>query len=133
MTRLRIARLASAALVAVILAGCGAAADRPPSPAFTPPPRTSSSPGASASFEAPGSPIVGLVTSVDSAGLDQVKGFTLRTTNGQDLTFVLGALDNAADFAPGHLKEHMTAADPILVYFRSENGALVVYHLDDAP
>lgn len=133
MSRRRFVSLAGALLVAVVLAGCGASADRPPSPAFTLPPRASGSPGASASFELPGSPIVGLVTSVDSAGLDQVKGFTLRTTNGQDLTFVLGALDNATEFAPGHLKEHMTAADPILVYFKPENGALVVYHLDDAP
>lgn len=120
-------------LIALLLAACGATADRPPSPAFTPPPRESGSPGASASFEVPGSPIVGLVTKVDSAGLDQVKGFTLRAANGQDLTFVLGTLENAADFAPGHLTEHMTAADPVIVYFRAEDGKLVVYRLDDAP
>ena len=62
-----------------------------------------------------------------------VKGFSLRTVDGDDLTFVLGTLENGADFPPGHLTEHMTSADPILVYFRVENGALVVYKLDDAP
>ena len=121
------------ALLAAVLLACSATADRPPSPAFTPPPRESSSPSVSASLDAPGSPIVGLVTHVDSEGLDKVKGFTLRAANGQDLTFVIGTLENAADFAPGHLTEHMTAADPVLVYFRPENGQLVVYRLDDAP
>ena len=129
----RVIGLVAVALVAFALAGCGATADRPPSAAFTPPPRESGSPSASASFEIPGSPIVGLVTHVDSAGLDQVKGLTLRAANGQDLTFIIGNLENAADFAPGHLTEHLTAADPVLVYFRPENGALVVYRLDDAP
>jgi hypothetical protein len=129
----RVLGLVAVALSALIFTACSATADRPPSPAFTPPPRDSGSPGASASFEIPGSPIVGLVISVDAAGLDQVKGFTLRAANGQDLTFVIGKLENAADFAPGHLTEHMTAADPVLVYFRPENGQLVVYRLDDAP
>ena len=125
--------LVAVALLAAVLVACGATADRPPSPAFTLPPRESSSAGPSASLDVPGSPIVGLVTHVDAEGLDKVKGFTLRSANGQDLTFVIGTLENAADFAPGHLTEHMTAADPVLVYFRPENGQLVVYRLDDAP
>ena len=120
-------------VVVALLAACAGTAESPPVAAFTPPPRASGSPGASASLEVPESPIVGLVTKIESEGLDKVKGFTLRASNGQDLTFVLGALDNAADFAPGHLAEHMAAADPVLVYFRPENGALVVYHLEDAP
>jgi hypothetical protein len=120
------------ALLALV-AACSGTPESPPVAAFTPPPRESSSPGASASFEVPGSPIVGLVTKIDSEGLDQVKGFTLKASNGQDLTFVVGTLENAADFPPGHLTEHMAAADPVLVYFRVENGAMVVYRLDDAP
>ncbi len=126
-------RLVLVAIVVALVAGCAASPESPPVAAFTPPPRASGSPGASASSEVPESPIVGLVTKIDSEGLDKVKGFTLRASNGQDLTFVLGDLDNAADFAPGHLAEHMAAADPVLVYFRVVNGALVVYHLDDAP
>ena len=120
------------ALLALVGA-CSGTPESPPVAAFTPPPRESVSPGASASLEVPGSPIVGLVTKIESEGLDQVKGFTLRASNGQDLTFVVGSLENAADFPPGHLTEHMAAADPVLVYFRVENGAMVVYRLDDAP
>ena len=124
--------LAAVGLVA-ILAGCGGAAETPPPAAFTPPPRTTGTPGPSSSAELPESPVAGVVTRVDSSGLSAVKGFTLRTTAGDDLTFVIGTLENGAEFPPGHLVEHMTSADPILVYFRVENGALVVYKLDDAP
>jgi hypothetical protein len=127
----------SIAVLGVVLvalaAACASTPESPPVAAFTPPPRASASSGASASSEVPESPIVGLVTNIDSEGLDKVKGFTLRASNGEDLTFVLGTLENAAEFAPGHLAEHMAAADPVLVYFRLENGALVVYRLDDAP
>jgi hypothetical protein len=119
--------------LALVVAACGGAAETPPAAAFTPPPRTSSSAEPSASEEVPGSPIAGIVTAVDSAGLSQVKGFTLRTVGGEDLKFVLGTLENGTEFPPGHLAEHMAAADPILVYFRPENGALVVYRLEDAP
>jgi hypothetical protein len=119
--------------ILALVAACAGTPESPPVAAFTPPPHASASPGASASLEVPESPIVGLVTAIDSAGLDHVKGFTLRASNGEDLKFVLGTLENAADFAPGHLAEHMAASDPVLVYFRPENGALVVYRLDDAP
>ena len=127
------ARLVLGITLLAFVAACAGTPESPPVAAFTPPPHASGSPDASASFEVPESPIVGLVTAIDSAGLDQVKGFTLRASNGQDLKFVLGTLENATEFAPGHLAEHMAATDPVLVYFRPENGALVVYRLDDAP
>ena len=130
--RLSPALVAAVCLVA-ILAGCGGAAETPPPAAFTPPPRTAESAGPSSSAELPESPVAGIVTRVDSSGLSAVKKFTLRTTSGDDLTFVIGTLENGAEFPPGHLVEHMTSADPILVYFRVEKGALVVYKLDDAP
>jgi len=120
-------------VLGVVAAACGEAAETPPSAAFTPPPRTSSTPGSSTLGDLPESPLAGIVTSVDSAGLSEVKGFTLRTVAGDDLTFVLGTLENGSEFPPGRLAEHMAAADPILVYFRPENGALVVYRLEDAP
>jgi hypothetical protein len=119
-------------VVALVVAACGGAAETPPGAAFTPPPRTTSSAEPSAS-DVPESPIAGTVTAVDSAGLSQVKGFTLHSVGGDDLTFVLGTLENGNEFPPGHLAEHMAAADPILVFFRPENGKLVVYRLEDAP
>jgi hypothetical protein len=80
----------------------------------------------------PRSPVAGVITSIDSQGLDKVKGFTLRTRGGVDLTFVIGQLDNGVEFPPGHLAEHQASLEPVLVWFKVEGGKLVVYHLEDA-
>jgi hypothetical protein len=86
------------------------------------------------SFSAPvpQSPVAGVVVSIDSQGLDKVRGFTLRTRSGVELKFVIGQLDNGADFPPGHLAEHQATLQPILVWFKAQDGKLVVYHLEDA-
>ena len=124
--------LAGALVAGLVVAACGGAAESPPVAAFTPPPRGSAAATAQASQAVPESPVAGNVTSIDSSGLTEVKGFTLRTASGQDLAFVIGTLENGDEFPPGHLAEHMAAAAPIYVYFRVENGALVVYRLEDA-
>jgi hypothetical protein len=80
----------------------------------------------------PRSPVAGVITSIDSQGVAKVKGFTLRTRSGVDLTFVIGQLDNGVEFPPGHLAEHQASLEPVLVYFKAEGGKLVVYHLEDA-
>ncbi len=80
----------------------------------------------------PESPVAGIVVAVDSAGLDKVNGFTLRTNDGVTIVFRLGPLENATDFPPGHLKEHQTTAAPVLVFFRVDNGVLVVFRIEDA-
>jgi hypothetical protein len=121
------------ALAFVAAACAGGAAETPPTGAFTPAPASSEVPGDSASPAVPESPVAGVVTSVDAVALDQVRGFHLNSAAGRDLTFVIGTLENGNEFAPGHLKEHMATATPILVYFRQENGQLVVYRLEDAP
>jgi len=121
-----------AVLVAVIVAACAGPSETPPAAAFTPPPASSAGSGLTASQDLPESPIAGIVTSVDATGLTAVKGFTLRTAQGQDLTFVIGTLDNEKDFPPGHLTEHLAAAAPILVFFKVVDDKLVVYHLEDA-
>ena len=69
---------------------------------------------------------------VDSAGLGQVKGFTLRTNAADTIVFTFGTLENADEFPPGHLKEHQTTAAPILVFFRVEGDRLIVYRIEDA-
>ena len=109
-----------ALVLGVSLAACGAQV----SP-------SASAPG-SAGPRAPVSPVVGLVQTIDSAGLSNVKGFTLRTADGDVLTFVIGHLENETQFPPGHLGEHQALAAPVRVFFRSENGQLVVYRLEDA-
>jgi ABC-type proline/glycine betaine transport system substrate-binding protein len=118
--------------LALALAACSGAAATPSPFVATPVPASSAGPDASPTPEIPGSPIAGVVTSIDSTGLDQVHGFTLQSMNGSTFTFVIGTLENGADFAPGHLTEHMAAAAPVLVYFRVVDGKLVVYRLEDA-
>lgn len=78
------------------------------------------------------SPVDGIVVSVDSSGLSEVRGFTLRTSGGSSFDFAVGVLENAAAFSPSHLAEHQATSQPVRVYFRTENGAHVVYRLEDA-
>jgi len=126
-------------LVALGLSLAATACDIPasvPTPSASP---ASSGVAPSVSFDIPSfgapvprSPVAGVVTSIDSQGLDKVKGFTLRTSSGIEVAFVLGQLDNATEFPPGHLAEHQASLLPVLVYFKAEGGKLVVYHLEDA-
>jgi len=82
----------------------------------------------------PFSPIDGVVISVNSTSLTDVHDFTLRAGDGSNLTFVLGALENATQFSPGHLKAHQASGTPVRVFFtRSSTGQLIVYRLEDAP
>ena len=78
------------------------------------------------------SPVEGVVIAVDASGLSDVRGFTLRTSGGFAFTFVLGQLENAAEFSPSHLAEHQVSSEPIRAWFRVEVGELVVYRLEDA-
>jgi hypothetical protein len=89
--------------------------------------------GTASDPEAPdGEQVVGVVVAVDSAGLDQVAGFTVRDDAGRLIEFVLGRLENGAEFPPGHLTEHMTTADPVRVWYREVDGERVAFRLEDA-
>jgi hypothetical protein len=81
------------------------------------------------------SPVDGVVIAVDSAGLGDVRGFTLRPINGGGFSFefTLGALENPTEFPPSHLAEHQATSNPVRVWFRTENGVHLVYRLEDAP
>jgi hypothetical protein len=82
----------------------------------------------------PASPVDGVVLTIDSSGLSEVHGFTLRTASGVVLTFSLGTLENPTQFPPGHLAEHQANALPVRAYFvPGSAGQLVVYRLEDAP
>jgi hypothetical protein len=104
-----------AGLVASVLAACG------------------QTPSGSPASVSPTSPIDGVVLSIDSGGLTDVHGFTLRTASGQILTFKLGTLENPTQFPPGHLAEHQANALPVRVSFVAGDGTLLVYRLEDAP
>lgn len=78
--------------------------------------------------------VVGIVVAVDGEGLGQVRGFTLRTDTGNVIAFEVGAVAlNDGAFPRDHLREHMAAASPVLVAFRTEDGRRVAVRLEDAP
>ena len=74
----------------------------------------------------------GVVIAVDSSSLTNVRGFTIRTRDGRTVAFELGQLENASQFAPGHLNEHVATAVPVLVTYQDVNGDRVVVRLEDA-
>jgi hypothetical protein len=74
----------------------------------------------------------GVVIAVDATSLTDVRGFTIRTADGQTFDFRLGELENGTEFPPGHLGEHIATAVPVLVTYREENGERVVVRLEDA-
>ena len=74
----------------------------------------------------------GVVIAVDAAGLTDVRGFTIRTSDGRTVAFRLGQLENGAEFPPGHLGEHIATAVPVLVTYHDESGERVVVRLEDA-
>ena len=69
---------------------------------------------------------------MDSRGLGQVAGFTLRTPTTQSIDLRLGALEGASAFSPSHLAEHMASSQQVRAYYRLENGVPTVYRLEDA-
>ena len=67
-----------------------------------------------------------------AAGLTDVRGFTLRTTDGGSVDFAIGELENGAEFPPGHLVEHQSTAQPIRVWYRTRTATKVAIRLEDA-
>ncbi len=87
----------------------------------------------SAFGQAPSQTETGLVVAVDSSGLTDVRGFSIRTSDGRTVAFRIGVLENGAEFPPGHLLEHAATGVKVVVTYRRENGDLVAIRIDDAP
>jgi hypothetical protein len=119
--------LAAAGIVALVFVASAVLGLMSPSCACT----TRPAPTASAAI--PASPIDGVVVKIDSTGIGNVRGFTMRLVGGATLDMTLGTLENAAQFAPGHLAEHQATASPVRAYFVLSGGVPVVYRLEDAP
>lgn len=79
-----------------------------------------------------GNQIVGIVVQVESEGLTDVKGFSLRADSDNDMLFELSKLQNGAVFPPGHLTEHQASSQPIRVWFKTEGGINYALWLEDA-
>jgi hypothetical protein len=81
----------------------------------------------------PGMAAAGMVVAVD-APAGQVTGFTVRTQQGETISFVIGTLElDGAAFAASHLVEHAVTLQPIAVAYRIRDGKNVVHRLVDAP
>jgi hypothetical protein len=118
---LLIAALGIVAIAVAVLARPAAPSEAAPSASVTPE-------GSAVPAE-----VVGVIVSVDSASLTEVRGFTLRASDGTETRFRMGVLENGAQFPPGHLVEHQATAEPVRVLFREEDGERVAYRIDDAP
>jgi hypothetical protein len=81
----------------------------------------------------PPSPVDGVVVFVDSSGLTAVRGFSVRLADGTTVHLEMGVLENAAEFSPSHLTEHMATGEPIRAFYRFLNEVPYVYRLEDAP
>ena len=75
-----------------------------------------------------------MVISAEGPDASQVNRFTLRTNDGQVLTFTVGTLDVSGGGLPApHLREHLVSGMPITVTFSREGGENVATHYVDAP
>jgi hypothetical protein len=119
---------AVAAAGAVMAGGCSPSASNTPGPIGTSSLSVpvSGTPGATLA-----SPIVGVVTGIESTGLTEVRGFSLRTDDGETIEFRIGMLENGAQFPPGHLAEHLATSSPVRVSFTAEGPDLVAYRIED--
>jgi len=75
----------------------------------------------------------GVVVAVQATSLSDVRGFSIRTADGRTVDFRVGTIENATQFAPGHLAEHKVSLVPIRVTFVQESGGPVAVRLEDAP
>ena len=76
----------------------------------------------------------GFVVDVQSTSLTEITSFTLRTEDGEELVFRVGALDLTSGGFPGtHLREHMITNQPVAVAFDMEGDDRVATRLVDAP
>jgi hypothetical protein len=77
------------------------------------------------------SPIVGVPIHLDTQGFTQVKAFTLRMDDGSEATFAMGPLENATQFPPNHIAEHLAGSTKVKVFFRDEGGTPTAYRIED--
>ena len=75
----------------------------------------------------------GVVVNVDSVSLTAVLGFTVRTSDGRTIEFIVGPLENPTQFPPSHLGVHLTDGVPVRVTYRQEGADRVAIRLEDAP
>jgi hypothetical protein len=90
--------------------------------------------GATMVFGGPGRQVeTGVVVAVQATSLSDVQGFSIRTADGRTVDFRMGTVENATQFAPGHLAEHKVSLVPIRVTYVQTPDGLQAVRLEDAP
>lgn len=82
---------------------------------------------------APLSPVAGIVTAIVPAGSAAPTRFTLKSTSGVTIDFLIGQIDDLSDFPLSDLSDDIDSQVGLLVYFKQQGSDLVVYHLENAP
>lgn len=70
----------------------------------------------------------GRVIDVQARSIAQVTSVTVRADDGRELTF---RVDPSVEVTPGHLREHMTLGEPVVVRYRVEANGLLAIAIDD--
>ena len=85
--------------------------------------------------DAPGDRLTetGVVVEVDAVSLTEVLGFTIRTSDGRTVEFLVGPLENPADFPPAHLSVHLADGTPVRVTYRQSGTERAAIRLEDGP
>jgi hypothetical protein len=70
---------------------------------------------------------------VESGGLTRVDAVTLKTDNGQEIRFVVSAAADRTSHAPspGHLRQHMTYGDRVVIHYRDDPAGPLALVIDD--
>jgi hypothetical protein len=71
----------------------------------------------------------GLVVNVQARSITETEAITLRADDGRELTL---RVDRGVDMTPGHLREHMTLALPVLVTYEQTPDGWLATRIDDA-
>jgi hypothetical protein len=76
----------------------------------------------------------GVIVDVRAASLTELEAFTLRSNDGDLLTFELAPdaeRDTVEALIPGHLRTHALAGDQVEIFYREEGGRLLAVRLED--
>jgi hypothetical protein len=77
--------------------------------------------------------LTGIVVTVDGNGPASVNAVTVRSSEGQVLTFDVGRLDLNNGLPAAHLREHLASGAPIVVEYVVEGDRNVLLRYNDAP
>ena len=74
----------------------------------------------------------GVVVAVEAQVVGRVDGFTISLADGETRRFAMGSLENATQFPPTHLLEHVASAVPVVVSYRDVDGTPTAFRIEDA-